>query len=123
MTSTISVDTELSFHTEYISLANLFDKICTLDIRSVKKEVIKKTPNVFSMLADQRGRFRIWAGNTGANVAGKASLQHRLREAPHIRPLVHELLKKLGELLTEGVCPCIFFLIYVECETDFPIVY
>ena len=94
---------DLSFHTEYLSVVGLFDRICTLDIQAVEKEVIESTPDVFSMLTDQRGRFRIWAGNIGAHRTDKASLQHRLREAPHFRSLVHGLLQKLSQLLTEGV--------------------
>ena len=101
---TSAIPTDLDFSEEYLAVLNSFNSICTLDIQAVKQEVIESTPNVLSVLADQRGRFRIWAGNVGAHGTGKASLQHRLREAPHFRSLIHGLLQRLDKLLTEGVC-------------------
>jgi len=107
-----ATSTDLDFTKEYLAVVNSFDKICTLDTQVVKQVVIESTPDVFQILADQRGRFRIWAGNVGAHGTGRASLQHRLREAPHFRSLVHGLLQKLAKLLTEGLCQCTFCSLY-----------
>ena len=95
--------TDLDFSKEYCVVVELFDRICTLDTHTQVQGVIDSIPDVFSVLADQRGRFRVWAGNVGAHRTDKASLQHRLREAPHFRSLVHGLLQKLNKLITEGV--------------------
>ncbi|KAF8424838.1 hypothetical protein EV426DRAFT_597392, partial [Tirmania nivea] len=52
------------------------------------------SPNV----AEELGRFRVWAGNTGAHRTGRISLDYRLREASHIHAQVTKL---LTDLLTD----------------------
>ncbi|RBQ77989.1 hypothetical protein FVER14953_09429 [Fusarium verticillioides] len=39
-------------------------------------------------LENENIRFKMWAGNLGAHQSGPASLDHRLREAPHIQEQV-----------------------------------
>ena len=48
------------------------------------------------------GRFRIWAGNTGAHRNGRVSLDHRLREAKDMYEGVTELLDDLKNALRRG---------------------
>lgn len=52
------------------------------------------SPNV----AEELGRFRVWAGNTGAHRTGRVSLDYRLREASHIH---NQVAKLLTDLLTD----------------------
>lgn len=59
--------------------------------------------------ADELGRVRIWAQNIGAHQTGQSSLDHRLRDASHIKvqtvKLLKRLLRSLGdaeEVLTEA---------------------
>ncbi|KAL6399891.1 uncharacterized protein AUP68_17300 [Ilyonectria robusta] len=52
---------------------------------------------------DEMTRFKMWAGNLGAHQAGRASLDHRLREAPHLQESVIYLLKDLSESLQDAV--------------------
>ncbi|KAL4881690.1 hypothetical protein BJY04DRAFT_56397 [Aspergillus karnatakaensis] len=52
-----------------------------------------------SLLEDQRGRFSIWASNTGAFAPRRASLDHRLRMAPDVQRLVRGLLQALNDHL------------------------
>ncbi len=54
------------------------------------------------ILDDQRGRFRAWAVNVGAHRDDSLSLDHKLREAPHIRQKVLGLLGELETDLQEG---------------------
>ncbi|RPB29195.1 hypothetical protein L211DRAFT_882026, partial [Terfezia boudieri ATCC MYA-4762] len=49
------------------------------------------SPNV----TEELGRFRVWAGNTGAHRTGRVSLDYRLREASHIHAQVIKLLTDL----------------------------
>ncbi|KAF2126814.1 hypothetical protein P153DRAFT_70755 [Dothidotthia symphoricarpi CBS 119687] len=51
---------------------------------------------------DEVGRFRLWCGNIGAHRSGRSSLDHRLREASHIRDQVLELLRDLITVLQEA---------------------
>ena len=53
-------------------------------------------------LLDEFGRFRVWAGNVGANRTGRVSLDYRLREASHIYTRLTELLEELNKVLEEG---------------------
>ena len=55
----------------------------------------------FSLVQDQIGRFRVWAGNMGAHRVGRMSLDYKLREASHVHSTVLELLEELNESLTE----------------------
>jgi len=88
------------FSQAYLAIVSSFEQICTFDGHGQGIHM-----DVRSALADQRGRFRVWAENLGAHPTGKASLHDRLREAPHIRSYLHELLQNLQELLTEGTIP------------------
>lgn len=58
-----------------------------------------------SALADQTGRFKVWAGNIGAHQTGRSSLDYRLRDASHIKLRVIRFLNDLQEQLVEGTCP------------------
>jgi len=53
-------------------------------------------------LSTELGRFRVWAGNTGAHRIGRVSLDHRLREVPDIHEQISELLVELNSNLGEG---------------------
>lgn len=48
---------------------------------------------------DESGRFRMWAANIGAHLKNVASLDFRLRDAPHISSQVLRLLESLFESL------------------------
>ena len=82
------------FRQEYLAIVSSFEQIHTLR-QSIHLDIL-------SALADQKGRFRVWAEDVGAHRTGEASLHHQLREAPHIRSYLHELLRNLQELLSEG---------------------
>ena len=53
-------------------------------------------------LSTELGRFRMWAGNTGAHRTGQVSLDYRLREASDIHEEISELLEELDSNLREG---------------------
>lgn len=57
---------------------------------------------VVQRLLDEFGRFRVWAGDTGAHQTGRGSLDYHLREASHIRTELTELLEELNKDLEEG---------------------
>ncbi|RPB22638.1 hypothetical protein L211DRAFT_314263 [Terfezia boudieri ATCC MYA-4762] len=61
--------------------------------------------NVFSLLSDELGRLRAWAGSCGAHrmPSSRLSLDHRLREASHIQERVTELLVELMNNLKDVV--------------------
>ncbi|CVL02217.1 uncharacterized protein FMAN_08287 [Fusarium mangiferae] len=53
-------------------------------------------------LENENTRFGMWAGNLAAHQSGPASLDHRLREAPHIREQVLYLLRDILESLEDA---------------------
>lgn len=67
-----------------------------------------------SLVLDEYGRFNVWAGNIGAHQRGRVSLDHRLREASHIKDQVISLLQYLNEVLKDGKC-CICFSFLLRC--------
>lgn len=52
---------------------------------------------------NEQTRFKMWAGNLGAHQSGRASLDYRLREAPHIHEQIINLLIDLSESLQEAL--------------------
>lgn len=52
-------------------------------------------------IENELGRFKLWCGNIGAHQRGKSSLDHKLREASHIRIRVIELLQRLRNTLSD----------------------
>jgi len=53
-------------------------------------------------LREQIGRFKLWAGNSGAHRSGRMSLDYRMREALHIHSQVVQLLEDMEHALKEG---------------------
>ncbi|KAF8244040.1 hypothetical protein K440DRAFT_663731 [Wilcoxina mikolae CBS 423.85] len=58
---------------------------------------------VVSKLADDSGRFRIWAESAGAHRKGSVSLEYRLREASKVKQVVIKLLEDLRTALQEAI--------------------
>jgi hypothetical protein len=58
--------------------------------------------SVLAVARDELGRLRVWAGNVGAHRVGRISLDSRLREAPHMRNRVVDLLEDLRSSLQDG---------------------
>ncbi|KAF7553521.1 hypothetical protein G7Z17_g3535 [Cylindrodendrum hubeiense] len=52
---------------------------------------------------DEMIRFKMWTGNLGAHQSGRASLDHRLREAPHLQEQVVYLLTDICESLQDAL--------------------
>lgn len=52
-------------------------------------------------IENESTRFKMWAGNLGAHQSGPASLDYRLREAPHIHEQVLYLLRDLTQSLQD----------------------
>jgi hypothetical protein len=53
-------------------------------------------------ISDALGRFKIWSSNIGAHRTGKRSLDHRLRDASHLKEQVLRLLTSLTDNLGDG---------------------
>jgi len=71
------------------------------NLASTESTVRTKLPS--SVILDLVGRFRLWVGNIGAHRKGRASLDYKLREAPHIRIRVAELLQHLDCVLQRAL--------------------
>ena len=86
----------------YDSILFALDTVCSLEIESGENQ---EASNAKAFFIDERGRFRVWAKNVGAHrhEKDKASLEHRLQEAPHIRSALLVLLQNLESLITEGL--------------------
>lgn len=57
---------------------------------------------VAQTILDEFGRFKVWAGNAGAHLTGKVSLDYCLREAPHIHAELTGLLGELSKDMDKG---------------------
>ncbi|KAF8417857.1 hypothetical protein EV426DRAFT_352969 [Tirmania nivea] len=59
--------------------------------------------DILSRIEDEIGRFRVWAAQVGVRRSGSASLNYRLREAPHVHSRVSELIDEIQEDLENGL--------------------
>lgn len=56
-----------------------------------------------SQVQSEEARFKVWCGNIGAHQIGtRSSLEHRLRDASHIRKQVVKILTSLSGSLVDG---------------------
>ncbi|KAI8719934.1 C2H2-type domain-containing protein [Fusarium sp. LHS14.1] len=69
------------------------------DDRCESEDVLRLLPTFDKEIT----RFKMWAGNLGAHQSGPASLDHRLREAPHLQQQVVYLLRDKCESLEDAV--------------------
>ncbi|KAH7165848.1 hypothetical protein EDB81DRAFT_942832 [Dactylonectria macrodidyma] len=61
------------------------------------------THTILPGFEEEMMRFKMWSGNLGAHQSGRVSLDHRLRDAPHLREQVIYLLKDLCESLQDAL--------------------
>lgn len=79
--------------------------LCIQSFDRLAKTLLSQDQGFFDQrvaLRDELGRFRVWAGNSGAHRTGRVSLDHRLREALHVHGKVTNLLDDLDRALEEG---------------------
>ncbi|KAK4220499.1 hypothetical protein QBC38DRAFT_195002 [Podospora fimiseda] len=70
-------------------------QLCLTSFRSCLHSAAKIHPRELSLVEDQLARFSVWAANIGVFASSRASLDHRLREAPDIHNIIIDLLKSL----------------------------
>jgi hypothetical protein len=56
-------------------------------------------PSKFALVEDQLARFSLWASRIGVFARGRASMDHRLREAPD----VHDAATGLLDILSDSI--------------------
>lgn len=59
------------------------------------------SPRKMSRVEDQFARFSLWTANIGFFASGRASLDHRLREAQEVREVITGLLEVLDDKIKE----------------------
>lgn len=92
-----------------IDILGILDTLCEPSSRLQIQDGEHSAPSgqfqARSFFIDERGRFRIWARDVGAhhNHNDRSSLDHRLRDAPHVHSALLEVLQNLERFLTEGL--------------------
>jgi hypothetical protein len=82
--------------------AQVEDCLRSFDALLVVLDVREEFRPLSSAINDALGRFKIWSSNIGAHRNGRRSLDHRLRDASHLREHVLRLLSGLAENLGDG---------------------
>jgi hypothetical protein len=82
--------------------AQVEDCLRSFDALLVVLDVREEFRPLSSAINDALGRFKIWSSNIGAHRSGRRSLDHRLRDASHLREHVLRLLSGLAENLGDG---------------------
>ncbi|KAH7417504.1 hypothetical protein BKA64DRAFT_301951 [Cadophora sp. MPI-SDFR-AT-0126] len=70
-------------------------ELCMLSFQDCLQQSATLHPRELSLSEDQLGRFSLWANSIGVFAPGRASMDHRLREAPEIIEIVAGLLDGL----------------------------
>lgn len=86
---------KVSIESQYACCENSFNKL-------IKNIEISSNQAVTQRLLYELGRLRVWAGNAGVHRTGRVSLDHRLREAPHLHEELTKLLEELNGDLEGG---------------------
>lgn len=79
--------------------------ICLKGFQSLLSELPEKTNDkgpTAQVWEDALARFRIWSSNIGAHQKGQSSLDHRLRDASHIRDQILKVLATLRQNLLDA---------------------
>lgn len=90
---------------QHYPIAELFSK-CSGQFRKfyVGLSEDRRTHQIsLSRLADEYGRFGVWGGNSGADRAGRGSLDERLRDEINLNSIVLDLLGNIYDDLEEGM--------------------
>lgn len=110
--STEAMDIDIDIQSHYKRCIHSFIKLHDFVLKSHEKSASTTSSdidrqNLFPIdgLSTELGRFRVWAGNTGAHRNGKMSLDHRLREVPDVHIEITDLLEELNSDLAEGTGP------------------
>ncbi|KAK4944486.1 hypothetical protein LTR10_016160 [Elasticomyces elasticus] len=86
----------ISISSELIDCLRLFNALISRDdLASHATEVPTR------LWTGELGRLRLWAANIGAHQSGESSVDHRLREASHIRGQTVKLLERLRQVLQD----------------------
>ncbi|KAF5636487.1 transcription factor Cys6 [Fusarium sp. NRRL 52700] len=87
------------------NVLKLFRTVATSFNHEIHSRVDQVQPNGLRELPinldNENVRFKMWAGNLAAHQSGPASLDHRLREAPHIQEQVLYLLRDISDSLED----------------------
>ncbi|KAH8742706.1 hypothetical protein F5883DRAFT_513040, partial [Diaporthe sp. PMI_573] len=78
--------------------------VAELNLRSFQQclhQAARLHPRELAMIEDQLARFSLWASGIGVFARGRASMDHRLREAPDIYDAVESLLEDLADSIQD----------------------
>jgi hypothetical protein len=84
----------------YNTCVQAFEKLITHRRHNI--DPLDCKDDVSDLLEDDYGKFRVWAGNTGAHRLGRVSLDYRLRESSHMSSKVLAILANLEDDLEES---------------------
>jgi hypothetical protein len=72
-------------------------ELCLRSFQECLQQSASIHPREVSLVEDQLARFSIWSASIGVFAPGRASMDHRLREAPDIQEVVRGLLDGLND--------------------------
>lgn len=74
---------------------------CLEGFRKCLQKAATLHPRELSLVEDQLARFSIWGSSIGVFAHGRASMDHRLREAPDVHDAVTGLLEAMEDNIQE----------------------
>ena len=77
-------------------------RLCLASFQQCLQQSACISPRVISLVEDQLARFSLWTANIGVFASGRASLDHRLREALEVHEVIADLLEVLGDRIQES---------------------
>ncbi|KAJ5494666.1 Serine/threonine-specific protein phosphatase/bis(5-nucleosyl)-tetraphosphatase [Penicillium fimorum] len=77
-------------------------RLCLTSFQQCIQQAAYISPRVISLVEDQMARFSLWTANIGVFAPGRASLDHRLREALEVREVIADLFEALYDRIQES---------------------
>lgn len=89
-----------------ISKAAISEKArtCLISFEKCLAQMINLDSQSQALIENEFARFSVWTSNIGVFANGRASMDHRLREAPDVQKLVLGLLDVLGRRIDKCMC-------------------
>jgi hypothetical protein len=95
-------------------------RTCFISFNECLRQIAPLDPQKQSLIENEFARLSIWTSNIGVFASGRASMDHRLREAPDVQRLVIGLLKLINGRIEQ--CMCTFYLCcYPTLDTHKPL--
>lgn len=86
-------------------------RTCFISFNECLRQIAPLDPQKQSLVENEFARFSVWTSNIGVFASGRASMDHRLREALDVQRLVIGLLEVINGRIEQCMCSSLLILL------------